>query len=176
MILSEEIGHSDETPCAENTITVTLQTNTPLLTTSYSNCVPTITIAGLTTTATVSQDLAITEVTEDGTGFSEIFGSHAAWEQGTGTLILNFTDTLLGGPIYVVSLVLTNPATDQGAATPSYQLWSESSATDMTPHAGFEPLFVPVVSMTATVVQTSDVPCEDNTITIQMTTSDLMPL
>jgi len=105
-------GQSSSFPCELTTITVTLQTNVPLL----RNCNPTVTITGLNTDRTSVRQLPITNAAGDvfhttGSYTPATYGSSLAAPRTVSqnaSLVMNVSASTLAGTQYTVTFVLNN--------------------------------------------------------------------
>ena len=165
-LLVKNISQSTANPCANNTISVAIASNVPLLTTQFANCKPLIQITGLTTTATFADYLQIINQA-DGSSSSGVINAYGKWDRSTGSLELNLTGTLIAGSTYTMDFVVTNPAKGQPSPPVGISLWEETQVS-MNRYPS-PPLLVHHASIAnATVSQSSDVPCDDSTISINI--------
>eukprot|EP00961_Rhodomonas_salina_P050639 680035-Rhodomonas_salina.1 len=173
-LLMAVVAQSSKSPCESNTISVTLQSNVPLLTTAASGCMPNIIVSDLAGSATASGALTLANMEEDGSA-TDVFNTPATWEQTAGDLAVSLFSTLLAGPEYEFTFDVTNPAQGRAAATPSVSVWGTTAVptpfpTSIVLSVNDEPLYVEDVAITAaTVSQDSATPCDDNTITVGLT-------
>jgi len=114
--ITKDIGQSTPYPCALNTLTVTIETDVPLLVnTMYAGleCMPTVTIKGLLGSQTVSSEALAVILNGNGK-----FASSAAWTQNVGDVELTVLANTVAAEQYLLSFNLTNkatPSTQSGA-------------------------------------------------------------
>ena len=105
---TRDIGQSSPYPCAVNTISITLETNVPLLLNSrYTglDCSPQVTIQGLHGSQTPSSSSLGLILTGSGK-----FEPTASWTHGAGELIFTVSQSTVAAVWYNVSVELTNRA------------------------------------------------------------------
>jgi hypothetical protein len=186
--ITKSIQQSTPYPCAENTLTISLKTKMPLM----PECVPTITITGLTGSTTTTTPSLAMEGGDAGT-FSK-----AGWNMTSGDLILSLATNMKSYQSYELKVTLVNQATehasveddivvkllplvDDGAATTTYgedvvtstndgSIWNEPGWTTHVVDKPLAPMYIRKLKwVSATANHTSPFPCHNNTITVLLT-------
>ena len=168
---SSRVYQSSDEPCATNTISVSLTTNVPL----YLECSPKITLKGLYSS---SSDTAETDIT----GLDLIFDSGSrsvtleSWTRTTGTLVIvPGVDVDSTSNEFQVKFTLINPSHHQSAPGMDVDISYSSSAwsglTDIAGSSASEedyPMKIREAVISASIIQSSPFPCDQNTITVSM--------
>ena len=175
-LLTHNISQSTSLPCDDNTITVSLQSNVPLLVTPKSHCQPAFILKGLTWSNTLNHPaLSISDVQKAGSSATGILTANGTWQHMAGRLDFASAGGFLAGPVYTFTFVLENPARGQSAPPVSIQvtgLGNQHAFVEMQGNETFFPLKVDYADIIhAGALQTSDTPCQESTITISMQTS-----
>ena len=175
---SSRVYQSSDEPCADNTISVSLTTNVPL----YLECSPKITLTGLTSS---SSDTTVTEL-------DLIFDSVSrsvtmeSWTRTTGILVIvPGVDVDSSSNQFQVIFTLINPSHHQNAPGMDVDIsysgssaWSTSALftifNGVTGIAGssnseeYYPMKIREAVISASIIQSSPFPCDQNTITVSM--------
>jgi len=167
-LLLVNISQSTSIPCADNTITVALKSNVPLLVTPKPDCQPQITIKGITETNTA--DTAVLALSDS----SNVIAENGTWTRSAGELVFNVGGPSIfqAGSVYTFTFVVENPARGQPAPNVETRVSGLGTTTDfeqMQGHHSSAPLYVQTASIiNAGATQTSDTPCEESVITISL--------
>lgn len=172
-LLVANISQSTPNPCAFNTISVSLKSNVPSLTSHGAGCAPEIVIAGLLNTGTFDHYLTISNVKANADVATEIVSSNASWTQAEGKLVLVFQNqtgksmVFEAGPLYSLDFVVINPAQNQSSQPMTAQMWN-GDVQDIDRGSGAaQPLAITEAVITlSNVTQSSSIPCEDSVITL----------
>ena len=181
--LKKAIGQSTPFPSANNTITLTLATVTPLTAGSK------VTLQGLDGSASASHPaLPIQDAgTAEGLSATAVFGATADWQQ-AGTLVLTVASDSIAGAQYVLSFTLTNHHCERAPRTVtmtagccpdsscSYSMvldpevnktsTCQSTMGDTQPLKVLKPAFV-----MHNIWQSNPFPCQNNTISLELQTN-----
>jgi len=166
-----DVHQSTPFPCADNTITVTLNSQVTLL----AGCDPVVTISGLQGTVTESGPL---EIMQDG----DVFASTGAWTQGDGQIVVAVEEDLEAGSTYSFSFEVENPTTAVNASTPFLSIVLDGDTV-----ADMQRMLVPqqrenrpitvfhAMFETTNIVQNTPYPSNPNVLTVKWTTNVPLP-
>jgi len=110
-IVNPSLIQSSPWPRADNTLTMTLSTNVPLLTAAFS---PAITIRNLVGSTTLAQTLAVTWKKIGAAGSSTL---NATWQASSGHLVFDVPSDTIAGDLYTAAFTLQNKPCAQEAPT-----------------------------------------------------------
>ena len=189
------VRQSSDNPCAQNTITVSLQTNVPI----FAWCAPSIVLSGLQNTSTPSSSSSV-PVPVKKTGSSDALRIDS-WVRQTGLMALSITSDV-GADATSKSLVLmfdvTNPSMSQQPVGVGLQLsysdgegenkiWHDNAITELifdtnvdgvpgqTQNVEDYPMYVAGATLDSAIAQSTPSPCVENTITVTIScTVDLL--
>ena len=172
-LLVANITQSTANPCAINTISVSLRSNVPLITSYASGCSPEIVISGLLTTGTFEQYRTISNVQANSVSATEIVYKNASWTQAEGKLVLVFENqtresmVFEAGPLYTLDFEVTNPAKPQSSPPINAKMWNGVEQPMDRGSGDHQPLTITDAIITlSNVTQSSHIPCDDTVITI----------
>ena len=168
-LMMHVISQSTSIPCADNTVTVSLQTNVPLLVTAHPNCQPRITIKGIKETNTA--DTSELDLSDS----SNVTSKKGNWSRSNGELDFDVDgdSVFLAGTVYTFTFVVENPAKGQEASLVETRISGLGTGTRFMSNqfvgASLSPLFVQTASIIEVgATQTSAVPCAESAITITL--------
>ena len=140
-------------------------------------------MARVTTSATFDPVLTVSNIKSNGTADPNVVFSNASWAHAQGKIVLDFKNqsgehsVFQAGALYTMDVVLENPARHQESPQIFARVWSgvEQQMTRATGDSS--PLKVTQATITlSSVSQTSDVPCDDSTISITASFNVPLPL
>jgi hypothetical protein len=103
----KDIGQTSPFPCANNTITTTLQPSVPI----YQSCMSKFTIMGLTGSQTADGDILVT-MTCSHSPCNDVISTYGEWNRGVGSLTVSLDArggySMQAGVRYIFSIVLIN--------------------------------------------------------------------
>jgi len=180
----KDIGQSSELPCDTNTITITLSSNVPLYATvdypiaSMATVTTDVTIRGLKGAINHQSTIAVKK--PDGTDVAHFKDSQGTWSQnsdGTHNIVLKLAADCcqpaeVGGSGVVFKFDITNPhVLTEISPVPTVQARGiDVIQTSMRQDVGAKrPMSIAKTVITkAHIVQSTDMPCQTNTITVSL--------